>query len=200
LRILAIGSSSTLGVGASSPSAAYPAQLASDLASQWKIDAAVVNAGVGGEMVEATRARLVAALTANPPDLVVWQVGTNDAVAGVAPDAFRANLTAGIAAAKARGVPIVLVDPQFYFGIKDLARYEQFAAIIAEVGAAEHTPVFSRFAMMRAWAAKSAATLSDALAPDGFHMGDEGYACFARALAGDLAHVGAIGEGPAAKL
>jgi lysophospholipase L1-like esterase len=200
LRILAIGSSSTLGVGASSPNAAYPAQLASSLASQWRIDASVVNAGVGGELVKATLARLVAALAANPPDLVVWQVGTNDAVAGVAPEAFRADLTAGIAAAKARGVPIVLVDPQFYFGIKDLARYEQFTAIVAEVGAAERTPVFSRFAMMKAWAANSAATLRAALSPDGFHMGDEGYACFARALAGDLAREGEIVQGPAEKL
>ena len=59
--------------------------------------------------------------------------------------------------------------------------------IIAEVGATERVPVFSRFAMMKAWAANSAATLRAALAPDGFHMDDEGYACFARALAGDLA-------------
>jgi acyl-CoA thioesterase-1 len=200
LRILAIGSSSTLGVGATSPSAAYPAQLASDLASQWGIDAAVVNAGIGGELSAATLQRLVAALAANPPDLIVWQVGTNDAIAGVDPQAFRASLTAGIAAARVRDTPIVLVDPQFYFGIKDLARYEQFTAIVGEVGEAEHVAVFSRFAMMRAWAAKSAATLRAALAPDGFHMDDEGYACFARALAGDLAREGDLGEARAEKL
>jgi acyl-CoA thioesterase-1 len=193
LHILAIGSSSTLGVGASSPSAAYPAQLAARLSKDWEIPAIVVNAGIGGELSAATLQRLVAALAADPPDLVVWQVGTNDAVAGLDPQAFRANLTAGIAAARARGVPIVLVDPQFYFGIKDLARYEQFTAIVGEVGAADRVPVFSRFAMMKAWAAKSAATLRAALAPDGFHMGDEGYACFARALAGDLAREGDVG-------
>ena len=126
-------------------------------------------------------------MAGNPPDLVVWQVGTNDAVGGVDPDAFRANLAAGVAAAQAKRAPIVLVDPQFYFGIRNLARFQQYVTIIAEVGAANHVPVFSRFAMMKAWAAKSAATLRAALAPDGFHMDDEGYACFARALAGDLA-------------
>ena len=189
LRILAIGSSSTLGVGASGPDAAYPAQLEARLLSDWGVAADVVNAGVGGETSDTTLKRLVAALAKNPPDLVVWQVGTNDAVAGVDPDAFRANLTAGVAAAQARRAPIVLVDPQFYLGIRNLARFQQFVRIIADVGAAKRVPVFSRFAMMQAWAAKSAATLRAALAPDGFHMDDQGYACFARALAGDLARL-----------
>ena len=200
LRILAIGSSSTLGVGASSPDAAYPAQLEARLSRDWGVSSEVVNAGVGGEISDTTLKRLVAALAENPPDLVVWQVGTNDAVGGVDPDAFRANLTAGVAAAQARRVPIVLVDPQFYFGIKNLARFQQYVTIIAEVGAAKRVPVFSRFAMMKAWAAKSSATLRAALAPDGFHMDDEGYACFARALAGDLAREEDGAEEPAEKL
>jgi lysophospholipase L1-like esterase len=200
LRILAIGSSSTLGVGASNPDAAYPAQLEARLSGDWGISADVVNAGVGGETSDTTLKRLLAALAANPPNLVVWQVGTNDAVGGVDPDAFRANLAAGVAAARARRVPIVLVDPQFYFGIKNLARFQQYVTIIGEVGAAERVPVFSRFAMMKAWAAKSATTLRAALAPDGFHMDDEGYACFARALAGDLAREENWADEPAEKL
>jgi len=200
LRILAIGSSSTLGVGASSPDATYPAQLEARLSGDWGISADVVNAGVGGEKSDTTLKRLVAALAGNPPDLVVWQVGTNDAVGGVDPEAFRANLTTGVAAARARRVPIVLVDPQFYFGIKNLARFQQYVTIIGEVGAAKRVPVFSRFAMMKAWAAKSTATLRAALAPDGFHMDDEGYACFARALAGDLAREEDWAAEPAEKL
>jgi acyl-CoA thioesterase-1 len=187
LRVLAIGSSSTLGVGASAPTNAYPAQLAVDLSSQWGIAAEVRNAGVGGEVSSATLTRLRGELASRLPDLVIWQVGTNDAVAGVDAADFRANLEAGVAAARAQRVPMILVDPQFYFGIKDLARYKEFVAIVGDVGARMHVPVFSRFAMMQAWGAKSPAALSAALARDGFHMDDEGYACFARALAGDIA-------------
>jgi len=187
LRILAIGSSSTQGIGASSPDAAYPAQLETRLEKDWGIAADVVNAGVGGETSDTTLKRLLVALAKDPPDLVVWQVGTNDAVAGLDPAAFRANLAAGVAAAQAQRVPVVLVDPQFYFGIRNLARFQQYVKIIADVGASKHVPVFSRFAMMKAWAEKSTATLTAALAPDGFHMDDRGYACFAGALAGDLA-------------
>jgi acyl-CoA thioesterase-1 len=199
LRILAIGSSSTLGVGASAPSRAYPAQLASDLSSQWGIATEVRNAGVGGEIGSATLARLRSELANDRPDLVVWQVGTNDAVTGVDLADFRAELEAGVAQARAQHVPIILVDPQFYFGIKNLARFEQFVAAVGEVGAKMHVPVFSRFAMMKAWAEQSAAAFRASLSSDGFHMGDQGYACFASALAGDIAgesaHGGASADG-----
>ena len=77
------------------------------------------NAGVGGEICSATLARLRSELASDRPDLVVWQVGTNDAVGGVDIDEFRAALEAGVAAARAERVSIILVDPQFYFGIKN---------------------------------------------------------------------------------
>ncbi len=152
------------------------------------------NAGVGGEICSATLARLRSELASDRPDLVVWQVGTNDAVGGVDIDEFRAALEAGVAAARAERVSIMLVDPQFYFGIKNLARFQQFVAVVEDVGARWRVPVFSRFAMMKAWAAQSPSSLRASLSSDGFHMDDQGYACFARALAGDIAresaHVG----------
>jgi lysophospholipase L1-like esterase len=194
LQVLAIGSSSTLGIGASAPTNAYPARLASVLTSQWGIAAEVRNAGVGGEESAATLERLRSELASRRPDLVIWQVGTNDAVSGVDADVFRADVEAGVAMARALRVPMILVDPQFYFGIKDLARYKQFVAIVGEVGAQMHVPVFSRFAMMQAWGAKSAGALRAALAPDGFHMDDQGYACFAQALASDIAEEGEAAE------
>jgi acyl-CoA thioesterase-1 len=187
LRILAIGSSSTLGIGATSPSRSYPAQLAADLGSKWGIASEVRNAGVGGELVSVTEARLDVELRTYQPDLIVWQVGTNDAVTSVDLKAFRAEVEAGIATARAHNVPIILVDPQFFPGIKNAARFEAFVTAVGDVGAKAHVPVFSRFAMMKAWAAQSADLLRASLSPDGFHMGDKGYACWAEALAQDIA-------------
>ena len=185
LRILAIGSSSTLGVGASSPRAAYPAQLETRLEKDWGIAADVVNAGVGGETSDTTLKRLLAAFAEDSPDLIVWQVGTNDAVVGLDPTAFRANLTAGVAAAQAHRVPVVLVDPQFYFGIRNLARFQQYVNIIAEVGAARHAPVFSRFAMMKAWAKNRPRPCGGAI-PRRLPHGRPRLRLFRRALADDL--------------
>lgn len=188
---MAIGSSSTQGIGASAPTHAYPAQLAVDLTSHWGIAAEVRNAGIGGEVASTTLVRLKAALAAERPDLVIWQVGTNDAVIGVDLADFRATVEAGVAAARARHVPMILVDPQFYAGIKNLTRFQQYVTTIGDVAARDHVPVFSRFVGMKAWAEQSASALHALMSPDGFHMGDQGYACFAQELANDIARDGA---------
>jgi acyl-CoA thioesterase I len=199
LRILAIGSSSTLGIGASLPSRAYPAQLAADLGSQWGIATEVRNAGVGGEMGSLTLVRLRTELASYRPDLVIWQVGTNDALTSVDIANFRAELEAGIAQARAQNIPMILVDPQFCRNAKNPARFEQFAAAVDDAGAKSHVPVFSRFAMMKAWAEQSPATLRASMSPDGLHMSDQGYACFASALAEDIAREGARAAGKSAE-
>ena len=186
LHILAIGSSSTLGVGASAPAFSYPARLAADLQTIWNVKAEVRNAGIGGETARATVARLKAALSAGGTDLVLWQVGTNDAVTGADDSRFRATVNEGISAAQAAHVPIVLVDPQYYPGIKDAARYERYVEAIDEAGEDRHIAVFSRYAMMKAWEQRSDTELRGMLSSDHFHMGDRGYACLALALASSL--------------
>jgi acyl-CoA thioesterase I len=187
LRILAIGSSSTQGVGATAPAFSYPAQLGGDMSATWGIATDVRNAGVGGELASVTVDRLVASLSTKWPDLVIWQVGTNDAVTGADDSAFRSILHRGVGAALATHTPMVLVDPQLYPGIKDIARYERYVDIIEDVGASDHVPVFSRFALMQQWDSDSKMVLRNMLSADAFHMGDRGYACFAQRLASDLA-------------
>ena len=72
LDILAIGSSSTEGVGASSPANAYPARLKEELARESGIAADVKNAGVGGELAAKTLQRLKRALKVGWAELVIW--------------------------------------------------------------------------------------------------------------------------------
>jgi lysophospholipase L1-like esterase len=182
-RVLAIGSSSTSGVGASAPENAYPARLEALLAIRPGA-VAVMNAGRGGERAAATLARLRALLAADPPDLVIWQTGVNDALdTRVDPAAFRGTLDAGIAAVRAAGAAVMLLDPQAFPGIPDPARYARFVAIVAEAGSAHHVAVIPRHAVMAAW---DAATLAAMLSRDRFHMNDRGYACLAAIIAAAL--------------
>ena len=77
LRIVAIGSSSTEGDGASSKEASYPAPLAAAFATRFPdrtID--VSNAGIGGQEVPDEAARFKNDVLAKGPSLVVWQLGT----------------------------------------------------------------------------------------------------------------------------
>ena len=153
LRILAIGSSSTEGVGASSPQFAYPAQLQAHLRRLLGRPINVDNAGVGGETIMTTVKRLEAALSADKPDLVIWQVGTNDALTGEDEARFRSKLVEGVVAMLAAKVPFVLLDPQFFPGARDVAHYERYVRIIHDVGAENGAAVFSRYALMKEWAA-----------------------------------------------
>lgn len=180
LDILAIGSSSTAGIGASNPKYAYPAALEDELEREDGIPADVRNAGVGGELAAKTLPRLLAALKSGWARLVIWQVGTNDALVGVDEGLFRATVENGVAASRAAGVSLMLMDPQYTKKSPDESRYRRFVAIIHDIGERLHVPVVSRYAMMQRWGVKTRTSL---LSNDGLHMSDLGYRCVAHALA-----------------
>ena len=80
--IVAIGSSSTAGAGASSPAKNYPSQLAVELNSRFPHSPiTVINRGVNGEGVADMLKRFDQAVLATKPDLVLWQqLGTNSVI------------------------------------------------------------------------------------------------------------------------
>jgi len=83
IHILAIGSSSTFGIGASTLDRTYPFQLQDILEKTFKgHDIYISNSGTSGELA-ATAERVKTEVELKQPDLVLWQVGTNDVLAGV---------------------------------------------------------------------------------------------------------------------
>ena len=78
VTIVAFGSSSTAGAGASSPAATYPSRLEADLKTRFPgRTIKVLNRGVGGEDASEMLARMDRDVAPERPDLVLWQVGTN---------------------------------------------------------------------------------------------------------------------------
>lgn len=184
LSILAIGSSSTEGVGASAKDRTYPARLQALLAKAWPTSQIeIVNAGIGGETAPQTLARLKTALAARSFDLVIWQVGTNDAVKGGDLDAFKAMVGEGIALVREAGPALAILDPQYFPSVRDPQRYGQYVEAVGEVARREAVPVFTRYAAMREWHRADAEAFKSALWTDGFHMSDAGYDCLARDMA-----------------
>lgn len=188
VKILAIGSSSTAGVGASGREATYPAQLATLLAARSGTRPIVQNAGISGETADATIGRLEQALDGGGFDLVIWQVGTNDAVRGGDLDRFGDEVRRGITAAKQAGVRMILLDQQYYPGAARRVHYEDYVNAVDRLGAENGVAVFSRYAMMKAWATRED-LLSQMLSPDRFHMNDRGYSCVATLLAERIARI-----------
>src|SRR5689334_12463495 len=75
VTIVAFGSSSTVGYGATSPIFSYPYRLADQLRRKFpQADITVLNRGVGGEDAVQMMARLQPAVLDAKPDLVIWQV------------------------------------------------------------------------------------------------------------------------------
>src|SRR5215475_1750698 len=75
LTIVAVGSSSTFGVGASSSAAAYPARLEALLKERFPgASIKVFNRGVNGEDAAEMLVRFDKQVIAEKPDLVLWQV------------------------------------------------------------------------------------------------------------------------------
>jgi acyl-CoA thioesterase-1 len=105
IRILAFGASITAGYGLDAADS-LPAQLEAALRAHG-IDATVINSGVSGETSAGGLARLDWALADNP-DLVIVDLGGNDALRAIDPKTTEANLDAIVARLKAekRGVLI----------------------------------------------------------------------------------------------
>ena len=114
ITIVAIGSSSTAGAGASSPASTYPSRLEVELREHFpRLSITVINRGVGGEEVPDMLARFDSSVIAAKPDLVLWQLGTNSVIRGHKLADHGALIRAGLNKVRAIGADVVLIDPQF---------------------------------------------------------------------------------------
>jgi acyl-CoA thioesterase I len=81
ITIVAIGSSSTAGAGASSTAKNYPSQLAVELKRLFPTRSfTVLNRGANGEEVDDMLKRFDKDVVVAKPDLVLWQLGTNSVI------------------------------------------------------------------------------------------------------------------------
>lgn len=181
LTILAFGSSSTEGSGASAPRFRYPDQLEARLRAAG-IRAQVVNKGRGGEDVDEMLPRLGGTLAAVKPDLVIWQAGANAAMRAIEPAHFEAMMRQGIAQIRATGADLVLMDNQRSPRILGIRNHALFDDTLARLAKEQGASLFSRFALMAQWEAQGL-TAARSVGADGVHHTDLGYTCLAAALA-----------------
>lgn len=194
LTIVALGSSSTFGSGATRPENAYPSRLAALLAHRFpKIRLRVLNRGVGGEEAAAMATRIGRDVLAEHPDLVIWQVGTNGVLHDIDPEAIGQAVREGIARIKATGADVMLMDLQYAPAVLRHERYREMLRSLDAIAYDAGVPLFPRFAIMRRWVEEGRMPLSLMLARDRLHMADTSYDCLARLLA---ARIGTAAEAP----
>lgn len=187
--IVAFGSSSTAGYGASSPDFNYPNRLAAQLRRKYPTaDITVVNAGVGGEDAPEMMKRLQTQVIDVHPDLVIWQVGTNAVLRNLDPGETAKIVEDGITRIQAAGdADIVLVDPQYSPRVTERPESaSKMVKLLGKVAQLRHVGIFPRFEVMRDWHEKQALPVESFVIADGLHMNDWGYACFAQLLGDDI--------------
>ena len=184
LVIVAVGSSSTAGAGASHPGASYPARLRDELARRFP-DASitVANRGVGGETAQRMIARFDSDVIALKPHLVIWQTGTNSALRDHDPAQFRREIAFGVRVLRQTGADVILMAPQFAPRFNDLPNRMAFVRAVDEVASKADAVLFPRHAIMRYWFDSSRFDFKTMLSPDGLHLNDLSYDCVAQLLA-----------------
>lgn len=129
---------------------------------------AVINASVSGDTTSGGLARLPAALERHTPAVVVVELGGNDGLRGLSPDAMRTNLAAMVERARAAGARVLLL------GIRLPPNYgpayiERFTDVYRAVAEANDVALVPR---VLAGVGEREALMQD----DGIHPDAEGHA------------------------
>ncbi|MCC2096385.1 MAG: SGNH/GDSL hydrolase family protein [Hyphomicrobiales bacterium] len=180
--VLAVGSSSTWGVGSSSRRKTYPAQLEHILEKAWLgKDVEVINRGVSGETASGTADRMLNLAAQFKPDLVLWQLGTNDAVLRVRIDDFTHTVVSTVRKLREANIDVVLVGLQYtpkwardshYFAVRDA---------LYKIAKQEKLLYVRRYKAME-FLARTHKSLR-LMSRDNFHLNDLGYQCMAEQVA-----------------
>jgi acyl-CoA thioesterase I len=182
LRIVAMGSSSTQGYGATNPKYSYPAQLKMKLeAAMPGIQIHVWNKGIGGQDAEEMVARMSKDVKPEHAHIVVWQVGTNSAIRRDPLTKFADKLRAGIDIGHSLGANFVMMNLQYVPAVVALPDEEEYARVMAEVAKEKNAGLFRRFEIMRSWY-NDGMPYAQFVTNDGLHLNDFGQRCIGKLL------------------
>ena len=189
LNILAVGSSSIEGIGASRTDLGFVPLLQTDLRERLPdVAVTVANRGIGGESTYETVNRLESEIQQHQPDLVIWQLGTNDVLRARPWNDVVADIHRGQDILARYNIDVLLVDPQRM--PEDAVNFPgknpilgEVARLIALEGNRVGYAVQRRFDAMSSWSQLT----RGGIGPDDIHMNDEGYACWAAMTAEGLA-------------
>lgn len=184
VKIVALGSSSTFGLGATTPAASYPSRLEADLRRLHPGRAiTVINRGVNGNETKDEMIRFERDVLAERPDLVIWQVGTNTLLAGHDMWSVFLDVRTGIRRLNAQGSDVLMMNLQYSPRVLARANHADMIDLVAVAGRETDVDVFDRFAVMKTWVEQQHQPFESFITADGLHMNDWAYGCIAHLVA-----------------
>jgi lysophospholipase L1-like esterase len=149
------------------------------------LDVEIINRGFSGELAEAAGTRLKVEVALTHPDLVLWQVGTNDAFAQVPPEDFTLAVSNTVRWLKAHNIDVVLVGLHYLKQLAKDERYQAIRASLKRVAQAENVLTITRYEAME----MLARTTREGGGPDlrDFGVSEAAYNCMAQYVARAIA-------------
>jgi hypothetical protein len=178
---LVIVSGSPSQVGGSGGRRSYPSYLEGALRERLpdidlKVDVRAKSRQSASELL----ARLPTIIEETKPTLVIWQIGTVDALRQTDIDLFSETLKQGIAAINAGGADAILLDMQFSPRTDRLVDNASYLGAIRDAAEAAEVPLFERYEIMQYWDVAGTFDLSS-LKDDGLY--EKVHACIGEVLA-----------------
>jgi lysophospholipase L1-like esterase len=128
------------------------------------------------------------------PDLVLWQVGTNDAIYLGNATAVMVQVRRGIRRIRDAGAGLVLISGQPLPNKALNGPLLEIRNALLEVAREERVPVLDRYKLLDWWESSETLYPDEIIGPDALHMTDLSYECFARRIADeDAGHGGRPG-------
>ncbi len=180
IKILAIGASSTavLGMGRGGS----PPLLERILERTIKgLDVEIINRGFSGELAEAAGERLKIEVALNHPDIVLWQVGTNDAFAHVPVEDFQLAVSNAVRWLKVHKIDVILVGLHYMKKLAQDEHYQAIRASLRKVASSENVLRIGRYEAMEVLARTM--QVGGQLEPQDFGLTEVGYNCMAQYIA-----------------
>ena len=145
------------------------------------LDVVMINRGVSGELSAQAAARIKNEVALTEPDLVLWQVGTNDALAYVPLDEFETTIVDTLAWLKEHKVDVVLVGLQYVDQMALDDNYRAVRDLLRKLAAKENIMIVRRYEAQQFLA--RAESGGGGLVPDEFQRTEAGYVCLSQYMA-----------------
>jgi acyl-CoA thioesterase I len=189
LVLVAIGGSSTTGRAAGDSDAAYPHQLELALHARYPgIPITVLNKGVAGETADQMVARMDRDALAADPVLVLWEVGTTDAVHGTDLEQFTATLQAGVTRLREHRIDVMLIDMQYSPDTASVIDFQHYLDGLHQIGDLTDAYVFRRYDIMKYWSDSGVFNFTGVPKPERRQLASKVYACLGERLADAIAY------------
>lgn len=177
IHVMTLGPAASPGLGLSTP---YPVRLESELTKSFPgVEVDVEGRTISGEIATGATDRLHAVVAEVQPDLVVWQVGANDALARVPIEDFTRSLDETIEWVKSHDIDLVLVDPQYTASLADDAYYRDFVQAVRDAAARAKVPLVQRYEATRYLADSAKGSAKGNALKDQFRLSDLSWRCMA---------------------